>query len=511
MTQRLHHLIRDTARRDPAATAVIEARAEWQYGPLWERIQRVAGGLRAIGLAPGERVAIQLAKTVDNIAFMFGAAAVGCVFIPINPVLKPLQVQHILRDSGARLLLTNSQRAQELQPAIASCPDLQHLVLSDSEPAGPGKAFRVHSYRIEEIDADPPSQAEPGSNDLAAIFYTSGSTGLPKGVMLSHANLVTGAHSVNAYLDNTAQDRILALLPFSFDYGFSQLTTAFAVGATVVPMEYLLPQAVTRAIARHGITGLAGVPSMWTPLSRTDWPAGARSCLRYLCNSGGNMPVATTQRLRALLPDSKIYLMYGLTEAFRSTYLDPALVEAHPDAIGREIPNAEIHVVGRDGHECAPGEPGELVQLGPLVAQGYWKVPPDRQRTFAQWQGRPAVWSGDRVARDHQGLLHFLGRSDAMIKTSGYRVSPREIESVALLHPGVDDALATAIPDDDIGQAIVLFVEGQCDTGQLMDSLRRQLPSYMHPRHIQCRNAFPLTPNGKPDRKVLLETFEVGT
>lgn len=508
MTQLLHHLIRDTVRHDPSAIAVVEAHSELKYDALWERVQQIAGGLRAIGLAPGDRVAIQLAKSVDNIVFMFGAAAAGCIFVPINPALKALQVEHILLDSGARLLLTNSQRAQVLQPALASCPNLQHLVLTDN--GRPDASFSLATYPIDEIDADHSAQSEPDSNDLAAIFYTSGSTGLPKGVMLSHANLVTGAHSVNAYLKNTARDRILALLPFSFDYGFSQLTTAFAVGATVVPMEYLLPQTVTRAIERHSITGLAGVPSMWNALSRTQWPAGARSCLRYLCNSGGNMPVSTTRKLRELLPDTEIFLMYGLTEAFRSTYLDPELINAHPDAIGQVIPNAEVHVVRPDGQECDPGEPGELVHLGPLVAQGYWNIPSDQQRTFAPWQGKPAVWSGDRVVRDRGGLLHFLGRSDAMIKTSGYRVSPSEIETVALDHPDVHNALAAAIPDDDAGQAIVLFVEGQCDTRQLMDGLHQQLPSYMHPRRIHCREAFPLTPNGKPDRKVLLETLEAG-
>ena len=505
MTQLLHHLIRESAQRDPKAVAVVEAHRESNYGALWERVQGIAGGLHAIGLVPGDRVAIQLPKTIDNIVFMFGAAAAGCIFVPINPLLKPLQVEHILRDSGARLLLTNPQRAQALQPALAACPDLQHLVLSDD--AWSGELSSVTTYLIDEIDTDPSAETGLDSDDLAAIFYTSGSTGLSKGVMLSHANLVTGARSVNAYLKNTAQDRILALLPLSFDYGFSQLTTAFAVGATVVPMEYLLPQTVTRAIARHGITGLAGVPSMWNAVSRTQWPDDAKASLRYLCNSGGNMPVATTRRLSTLLPDTDIFLMYGLTEAFRSTYLDPALVDTHPDAIGRAIPNAEVHVLDTDGHECDSGEPGELVHLGPLVAQGYWNIPPEQQRTFAPWQGRPAVWSGDRVVRDHEGLLHFLGRSDAMIKTSGYRVSPREVESVAILQPGVHDALAIAIPDDDAGQAIALFVEGDCDRKQLMDRLHRQLPSYMHPRHIRIRKAFPLTPNGKPDRKVLRATL----
>lgn len=502
----LHQLIRDSAARRPDGIAVFDGHDQYAYHWLQERVSRVAGGLRAAGIKPGERIAIQLPKGIDNIVFMFAATSAGCVFVPVNPLLKPLQVGHILRDCGATMLVTNPQRAQLLQRELASCPALRQLVLSGNAGAAENATGATGlSVRLaEEMVADPLQNDTAAPDELAGIFYTSGSTGLPKGVMLSHANLVIGAESVNTYLGNSPDDRLLALLPFSFDYGFSQLSSAFAVGAAVMPMEYLLPQAVVRTLAQYAITGLAGVPSMWNQLSRVEWPEAARTQLRYLCNSGGALPANTTRRLRERLPETDIYLMYGLTEAFRSTYLDPALVDTHPDSIGRPIPNAELHVVRPDGSACAPGEPGELVHLGPLVAQGYWNIEAGSNRTFAPWQGRAAVWSGDRVVQDREGLFYFLGRNDGMIKTSGYRVSPGEIEAVALLHPDVRSALATSVPDPEIGEAIILFVEAGCETEALTHLLHRSLPSYMHPRRIERVTVFPLTPNGKPDRSALL-------
>lgn len=506
MAKLLHHLIRDSAAERPDGIALFDSHGSHPYHWLQERVSRVAGGLRAAGLEPGERIAIQLPKGVDNIVLLFAAASAGCVFVPLNPLLKPLQVGHVLRDSGAAMLVTNPQRAQLLKDELPACPALRLLVLSDDSEAAAIAAASpgLDVHLAQEMATDALQDDSAGPNDLAGIFYTSGSTGLPKGVMLSHANLVIGAESVNAYLGNGPDDRLLGLLPFSFDYGFSQLSSAFAVGAAVMPMEYLLPQAVVRAIGQYEITGLAGVPSMWNRLSRVEWPQAGRAQLRYLCNSGGTLAANTTRRLRELLPGTDIYLMYGLTEAFRSTYLDPALVDTHPNSIGRPIPNAELHVVRPDGSECAPGEPGELVHLGPLVAQGYWNTAPGSNRTFAPWQGRAAVWSGDRVVQDREGLFYFLGRNDGMIKTSGYRVSPGEIEAVALLHPKVRSALATSVPDPEIGEAIILFVEAGGELEALTRLLHRSLPSYMHPRRIECVAAFPLTPNGKPDRAALL-------
>jgi acyl-CoA ligase (AMP-forming) (exosortase A-associated) len=496
----LHHLLRDAAGRWPDKTAYSDTRESIDYAGLWDRTQRLAGGLLALGLAPGERVAIQLPRQIDHVALMFACAAAGCVMVPVNPLLRHRQVAHILRDSGARVLVTNRQRAEPLRDDLSACPALRHLVLSD--PGADCAPAPLQQLALDQL-LDAPAVREPPPDGLAALFYTSGSTGQPKGVMLSHANLVCGADSVNAYLHNNVDDRILALLPFSFDYGFSQLSCGFQAGASVIGSDYLLPQMVPRQIARLGITALAGVPTLWNALSRCDWPQAARNSLRYLCNSGGHLPLPTLQRLRKQLPGTEIHLMYGLTEAFRSTSLDPGLVDRHPDSIGVPIPNAEIHVLDPSGQECAIGQPGELVHAGPLVAQGYWGQPEATQARFRDWRGRPAVWSGDQVVRRENGLLYFVGRQDQLIKTSGYRVSPEEIESVALSVRGVHNAVALGEPDAELGERVLLYVEGEHDPETLQHTLHAELPHYMQPAEIRRVAHIPLSPNGKPDREAL--------
>jgi acyl-CoA synthetase (AMP-forming)/AMP-acid ligase II len=289
---------------------------------------------------------------------------------------------------------------------------------------------------------------------MAAILYTSGSTGKPKGVVLSHRNLIVGAESVSQYLQNSAQDVILAVLPLSFDAGLSQLTTAFNVGAHVVLMNYLLPNDVVRLCAKHRVNGLTCVPPLWNQLADQKWPDEVRSALRYFANTGGRMPKLTLKKLRNCFPTARPYLMYGLTEAFRSTYLDPAEIDKRPDSIGKAIPNAEILVVRPDGSRCVPGEEGELVHRGGLVALGYWKDPartaerfrPVPEQTGNAWRTKEtAVFSGDTVVSDAEGFLYFIGRKDEMIKTSGYRVSPTEIEEVAYDSGLVGDAVAMGL------------------------------------------------------------------
>ena len=348
--------------------------------------------------------------------------------------------------------------------------------------------------------------------DMAAILYTSGSTGRPKGVVLSHRNLIAGAESVSHYLGNIQDDVILAALPLSFDAGFSQLTTAFSVGAHVVLMNYLLPADVVRLCARHRVTGLTCVPPLWIQIADQDWPAEVAENLRYFANTGGRMPKAILDRLRSLFPGAAPFLMYGLTEAFRSTYLDPAEVERRPDSIGKAIPNAEILVVRADGSLCEPGEEGELVHRGALVAMGYWNDP---ERTAERFRPAPArepglcreemaVWSGDVVVRDEEGFLYFVGRKDEMIKTSGYRVSPSEIEEAAYDTGLVRDAVALGVDDAKLGQHVALVVSpasGEAiDVDMLRAHMRKVLPLYMLPQRVDVRPEIPRSPNGKFDR-----------
>lgn len=478
------------------------------YAELAEESLRVADGLRALGCERNDRVAVYLDKRIETVATIFGTSAAGAAFVPVNPLFKPHQVSYVLADSGARFLVTTPERLKLLQPELEPGA-LEHIVCVGADGAVESDVV-VTPYRG--LPADPgPGEESRVDTDLAAIFYTSGSTGSPKGVVLSHRNLIVGAESVSSYLENTAEDVILAALPLGFDAGFSQLTTAFAVGAHVVLMNYLLAGDVVRLCARHGVTGLTAVPPLWIQLAEQDWPPEVSSTMRYFANTGGRMPKVTLDRLREVFPRAKPYLMYGLTEAFRSTYLDPAEVDRRPDSIGKAIPNAEILVVGPDGRPRGPGEEGELVHRGPTVSLGYWNDPERTRERFRPVPNGPsgipteelAVWSGDIVRYDEEGFLYFVGRNDEMIKTSGYRVSPTEIEEAAYGTGLVRDAVAFGVEDDRIGQSITLIAsptrEGVSED-LILTEMRRQVPTYMVPRDVILNEDLPRSPNGKIDR-----------
>lgn len=528
------------------------------YAALHEQVQKAAAALLAQGLQPGERVAVYLEKRLETAVASFAATAAGGVLVPVNPVLKAAQVAHILQDAGVRVLVTSTQRLATLVPVLAGCPVLRTVVLCGDaahedgpEPAALPRLVLQRWTDALETPASPlPARLE---TDVAAIFYTSGSTGRPKGVVLSHRNLVAGATSVAAYLGNHAGDVLLAALPLSFDAGFSQLTTAFLVGARVVLINPLLPRDVLHAMEREAVTGLTAVPPLYTQLAALPWPAGASARLRYWASTGGRLPRSTLQQLRERAPAAQPFLMYGLTEAFRSTYLPPEEVQRRPDSIGRAIPNVAVHVLREDGTECAVDEPGELVHRGPLVALGYWRRPEETAQRFrplpaalggdvkpgpldspagvsggleasdealdaAVLSAGPSglaptervVFSGDTVRRDADGFLYFVGRRDEMIKTSGYRVSPTEVEEGVYASGLVQEALALGRAHDTLGQCIVVAAvpsaqasgDVQTDTATLLAHCRVCLPAFMVPAVVLWQmEPLPRNPNGKIDRQ----------
>lgn len=477
----------------PDAEALVAPEGSYSYAALDVLVSRVAGGLLAAGVRPGDRVASWIGKTLAAAVLPFACWRAGLVHVPVNPALKAPQVAHILADSGAVLLITGRARLESLEPMAGVkrlCLEEDWTDLADHAPAAP---------------------ASPDADALAALLYTSGSTGRPKGVMVSHANLWLGAEAVADYLRLSPRSRVLALLPLSFDYGLSQLLSTLHAGGTVILHDYALPQHAVRAIARHRVTGLAGVPPLWTQLLEIDWPDEARLSLEHVTNSGGHLPEPMVKRMTALFPNARLYLMYGLTEAFRSTYLDPDLVAQRPGSIGKAIPHAEILVVRPDGSLTDDGERGELVHCGPLVAQGYWNDPVRTAERFrpappASVYGGTAVWSGDIAVRDKDGFLSFVGRNDEMIKTAGNRVSPTEVEEAALATGAVRECAAFGVPDARLGQAILLvaspaagMAEAEAETA-LGKGLRQALPNFMVPAHVMWRDALPRTPNGKIDR-----------
>lgn len=503
-----------------ARPALVARGVRLNYGELAALVADTATGLLNLGLGRSERVAVYLDKRIETVASLFGAAAAGGVFVPVNPLLRPPQVQYILRDCDVRVLITSPERAQYLAEELQECPDLQCVVVTGPVP----EELATSSVQVLSWDdmLAGNGSAQPHrviDTDMAAIMYTSGSTGSPKGVVLSHRNVVAGAFSVASYLENTSDDRILSVLPLSFDAGLSQLTTGFSAGAELVLLDYMLPRDVVRTCAKEKITGLTCVPALWVQLCEQEWPADASQHLRYFANTGGHMPKPVLDQLRAIFPQAKPYLMYGLTEAFRSTYLDPNQVDQRPGSIGKAIPNAEILVVREDGTECDPGEHGELVHRGALVAMGYWN---DVERTAERFRPTPgreaglpieemAVWSGDVVYKDEEGFMFFVGRRDEMIKSSGYRISPTEVEDVFYKSGLVSEAAALGATHPRLGQGVVVVASpadgGALDIDALMDVCRQNLPRFMVPELIAARDALPHSPNGKIDRALLKDEY----
>lgn len=491
----LHHLLEGAGAED--SPAIVEGLETLTYGAFRARVGALARRLVRLGLAPGDRVAILLPKSIRECVAIFAVSAAGGVFVPIHPSLRPRQVRHIVADSGARVLLTDAAHAAGLEGAL---DDLSDLVILDGEAGEDGTAV---------------VPGAPAPDGLAAILYTSGSTGLPKGVMLSHANLIAGTRIVRTYLGINREDRILSVLPFSFDYGLNQLLTSVEQGARIVLLTPRLGDDVVRALEAHRITLLAGVPTLWTLLTRAA-PHLAKadlSALRAITNSGGSLALPTIERLRARLPHTAIVLMYGLTEAFRSTYLPPEEIYRRPDSIGRAIPETEIFAVTTGGRRARPGEPGILHHRGPTVSMGYWNRPEDTARVLVPDPFPPpgsapglVCRSGDLVVEDEDGFFRFIGREDTMIKTQGFRVSPTEVEA-ALMETGAFRAAAViGLPDPSLGQrihAVTVPAEDAPGTADVLQGLRKALAPHLVPRTIEAVAALPTTPNGKVDYKRL--------
>lgn len=521
MKQRLSDLVLAAAENNPEDPALSYKEQSLRYGELADLVTSGSRGLLEATLRRGDRVAVYLEKRLETVVALFGTSAAGGVFVPVNPLLKARQVSHILRDCEVKFLVTSRSRLELLRPILQDCPKLAVVIVVDLDEKANALQCPAHisidgwNDLIGSGEASSRAPHPALETDMASILYTSGSTGNPKGVVLSHKNMLSGAISVSEYLENRAEDRILAVLPLSFDAGLSQLTTAFNVGAKAVLMNYLLPGDVVRTCASERITGLTCVPPLWIQLSEQDWPAAATENFRYFANTGGRMPRTTLTKLRSTLPSAKPYLMYGLTEAFRSTFLDPSQVDQRPDSIGKAVPGAEVLVVRQDGAPCAVGEVGELVHRGPFVAMGYWNDPERTAERFRPAPGQPdelsipetSVWSGDYVRADDEGYLYFVGRRDEMIKTSGYRVSPTELEELFYSTGLVGEVVALGIADPLLGQAIVVVAtppgEGALDSDRLMAECRSKLPNYMMPSQLIERERFPRNANGKIDRKML--------
>jgi len=511
----LHHILRSSARRFPETEALVHGDIRLTYGEVNSRVVRLAGGLRAAGLNRGDRVGILLDPSVAQVISIFGISQAGGVFVPINSALVPQQISHIARDCRISSLITSAEKLDSLWPVLSDLTSLRFMIVVGERNGDDIPLLVLDFDTLLESKADDWHELAIGK-DLAAILYTSGSTGKPKGVMLSHANILAGATIVSTYLGLTSSDRILSVLPFTFDAGLNQLTTAFQQSATLVLINFVFAKQIVELLMKEKITGLAGVPTVWSLLAQPNSTLKRNTPpLRYLTNTGGAMPQNVLQALREALPHTRVFLMYGLTEAFRSTYLPPEELERRPTSIGKAIPDTEILVLNEHSQLCKPGEVGELVHRGPTVSMGYWGNPEATNEVFKPNPLSPpelgkaerVCYSGDLVKTDEEGFLYYLGRRDAMIKSSGFRISPTEVEEIVFHSGQVRHAAAIGIADEILGQAVKVFVipsnGNAIDEKALIRFCEDRMPRYMVPRAIEVLDELPKTSSGKVDYPAL--------
>ena len=514
----VHHLLEDSAERLPDKLAIKDKHRSVTFAELHDEASRLKEYLLLQGLEREQRVGILLDRTVEQAMSIFAVSMAGCAFVVINPVLKKSQVEHIINDCDVRLLISTSAH---LLKHDLSRPE--QVLLMDQAEGHPASA--CWPLVAPSLSGGGAATRAMISDDLANIIYTSGSTGMPKGVVIPHRVVVEGAEIVSTYLQLTERDKLLGALPFNFDYGLNQLTTAMLKGCSMVLHDFFLPRDLVKLLREEQITGFAGLRPIWLSMFTSrfkvkepgeyDYPH-----LRYVTNTGGKVPVDVIGQMRRLFPHTQIYLMYGLTEAFRSTFLPPDQVDVRPTSMGKAIPNVEILVVDHEGHEVDPGEEGELVHRGALVTRGYWNDPDKTAKVFRKnpslggqtHLGEMAVFSGDRVRKDEEGYLYFVSRADQMIKAAGFRISPQEIEEALLRVSGASNTVVFGKETDDHRDTVIVAVletGGQelDDARVIRRRCRQELPGHMVPDEIHLEERFASTASGKVDRAGIIRKW----
>jgi amino acid adenylation domain-containing protein len=487
----------------PDKGAVFGGGTSLRFRQLHDEAVAAAQALAQLGVRPGDRVGICMQKSLDQVVAILGVIWANAVLVPIHPVLRAEQIRHMTTDCDMKLLITESARIEELREAAPGCIAL-----------GRGSAEQGIASLIELRQQCQGSQPffQAKAEETAAIIYSSGSTGRPKGIVISHRNLADGARLVASYLGTKASDRIASVLPLTSDYSLNQLWQTLFTGSSLYLHDFIFPRDLFRLLASERITALPVMPVI---ISRMFDPqlAGLEedldfSEMRYVCSTGGPVTGTMLGHLRRTFPESNIVLMYGLTEAFRSSWLAPEQVTVRPTSIGKAIPEVELYVLDEKGEDCPAGVPGQLVHRGGCIAKGYWNAPEasaERFRQIDRFPGETVVFSGDLVRRDEEGYLYFLARMDSMIKTHGFRVSPTEIEEHARRFEGLLDAVAFGIDNPEIGQEIAVAYttteRTPLESEALTEHFRLGMPHHMVPGWFIHLYAFPATGSGgKVDR-----------
>jgi len=516
----VHNFLENSAGRLADKVALVCDGQRLTYQQVNHYADQLAGYLVDIGVKRQDRVVIFLDNSAESVISLFGVLKAGAIFIILNPTMKSKKLNYILKDSGARALISHTNKARVVKGALSGVPELSHILWCQRKSSNKIPQLPIDDSQLKTSSAWS-SVFEHGSTvslpnetidlDLATIIYTSGSTGEPKGVMSAHYNVVAAATSIVRYLENVEDDIILDALPLSFDYGLYQILMAFLFGGTVVlEKSFAYPYKVIEKLIQEQVTGFPIVPTMVAILLQMDdLSKFDLSCLRYITNTAAALPVAYIRKLQALFSHVKIYSMYGLTECKRTLYLPPDQLDRRPGSVGIAIPNEEVFIVNEEGQEVGPEEVGELVVRGSNVMQGYWNAPEETARVFraGRYRGEALLYTGDLFRKDEEGFLYFVARKDDMIKTKGERVSPKEIENALCEMDGVVEAAVIGVPEEIFGQAIKAFIvtkeESSLTEKMILKYCTKNLEPFMVPKYIEFPDSLPKTPNGKIDKKQL--------
>lgn len=498
-----------SAARLPEKTALVIEGRRHSYAEIDSMASSIAGALVSDGLKKGERAAIFADNSVEAVASIFAVLKAGGVFLMINPTTKAEKLAFILNNSRASALIGQSARQKIINEAIGSAPHVRTVYLTGGDREAEGGRARdldaiiaggtATSVKASVIDAD-----------LATIIYTSGSTGDPKGVVMTHLNMVSAANSITEYLENTEDDIILNTLPLSFDYGLYQALMSFKAGATLVlEKSFSYPYKVIETLIREKVTGFPIVPTISAVLLQMEEIKKHSFSLRYISNTAAALPPAHILRLKEFFPGARIYSMYGLTECKRVAYLPPDEIDRRPSSVGKAMPNTEAFVADEEGRRAPPGVVGELVVRGSSVMQGYWELPEETAKKIrpGEFPGDRLLYTGDLFKTDEDGYLYFVGRKDDIIKSRGEKVSPKEVENVLYSMDGVVEAAVIGVPDEVMGEAVkavIVAKEGSRLTDkEVMRFCAAHLESFCVPKSVEFVNALPKTDTGKIRKKGL--------
>jgi amino acid adenylation domain-containing protein len=530
----LHHFLEESAQRLYDKVALVSDKERLTYGEINIRANRLAWYLRNLGIKRQERIAILLDNSWESVVGLFGILKADCIFLMLSSTMKAAKLAYILNDCKVKALITQQNRIKVVADALKLSPAVHHVFWIGEMPAdheGALNAFANHDSQVpscsfhtfakvmgHQIGGTDSPLSENIDVDLATIIYTSGSTGDPKGVMLTHLNMISAATSITTYLENREDDIIINVLPLSFDYGLYQALMTFKVGARLIlERSFTYPYAIIQKMVDEKVTGFPGVPTIFAILLGLKDPERFDfSNLRYITNTAAALPPAYIESLRKLFPKVRLYSMYGLTECKRVSYLPPDELDRRPTSIGKGMPNEEVWIVDDLGNQLGPGVVGELVVRGSNVMRGYWGLPEETVKALRQgkYPGEVVLYTGDLFRKDEEGFLYFVGRKDDMIKSKGERISPKEVEQCLCALEGVAEAAVFGIPDTILGQSIVAYI--RCHDSirirkkTVMKHCRENIEDFMAPKHIVFVGVFPKTSSGKIDKLALKEKFTSG-